>query len=229
MKVIFFDLDDTLYFRKDAFFNTCRKYLHIEDADFLNKASDSCRKRGDEVFYQSQRGEISMKAMYIYRFQKGFADVNYYITEREALRFNFHYQKMLYRLTLSKEVKELLNFCKLNFDKIGIITNGPEIHQKNKIKKLKLTRWIDKDLEIISGIYKSDKPDLRLFEIAQEKSGASADQIIMIGDSQENDIIPAKKMKWKTIWLDLYSEDFTGADYTVKNIGQVKQILEKII
>ena len=50
MKTIFFDLDDTLYFRRDAFFLAFDEFLGEKHQESKANANDRCRIRGDEVF-----------------------------------------------------------------------------------------------------------------------------------------------------------------------------------
>jgi len=45
------------------------------------------------------------------------------------------------------------------------------------------------------------KPDVRIFEIALERSGCRPDQAVMIGDRIDNDILPAKSIGMNTIWI----------------------------
>lgn len=229
MKTIFFDLDDTLYFRRDAFYIAFKKYFKIDDDVLMKKCNDTCRIRGDEVFYDAQRGKITMDQMYIYRFQKGFSDCGISITEQEALDFHSLYKTELYSLKLNNDVIELLDFAKQNFLQLGIITNGPVSHQWNKVKNLGLNEWIDEKLTIVSAEYCVDKPDLELFRIAQKKSCCVENEIMIIGDSFNNDIIPASTLGWHTVWVDLYNENLNAPEYTVKDINQIIPILKKFL
>ena len=45
------------------------------------------------------------------------------------------------------------------------------------------------------------KPDRRIFEIALERSGCKPENAVMIGDRIDNDIVPAKQLGMKTIWI----------------------------
>jgi HAD superfamily hydrolase (TIGR01509 family) len=45
------------------------------------------------------------------------------------------------------------------------------------------------------------KPDLRFFQHLLAKSGAVPDSCIMIGDRLDNDIVPAKSLGMRTIWV----------------------------
>lgn len=234
----FFDLDDTLYSRKEAFFSAVEKYFGITDFQLKNNLSTRCRIRGDEVFFDCQKGLITSEQMYEYRFVQGFLDCGIQIKKEQAFDFQKVYQKDLYSLKLSNDVIEILNFIKTKFEKIGIITNGPKEHQWNKIEKLGLLEWVNKDLIIISGEHGIDKPDLKIFEIAKEKTFLSCSlqtdmcavdfntsiDFIFVGDSFENDIIPAHKMGWHSVWLNLYEEKKQVPEFEIKNICELKNI-----
>lgn len=228
VKTIFFDLDDTLYFRRDAFFLAFEEFLDGKYPELKNAANDRCRIRGDEVFFKCQKGEITELEMYIFRFQTGFRDVGIEISRMQAENFYKLYKKHLYSLRLNPKIMEMLDFAKANFEKLGIITNGHGEHQRNKIKTLGLEKWISSSLIIISGEHGCPKPDSRFFEIACEKSGEKPGNLLIIGDSLKNDILPACKLGWHTIWINLYGENFTPPEYGAKEIPEVSAILRSL-
>lgn len=45
------------------------------------------------------------------------------------------------------------------------------------------------------------KPDPRIFEIALGRADCKAEHAVMIGDRIDNDVVPAKKMGMKTVWI----------------------------
>ena len=45
------------------------------------------------------------------------------------------------------------------------------------------------------------KPDPRIFNIALTRAGCTPEQAVMIGDRIDNDIVPAKQMGMKTVWI----------------------------
>lgn len=57
------------------------------------------------------------------------------------------------------------------------------------------------DLVIASAEEGVSKPDRRIFEIALERSGCKPENAVMIGDRIDNDIVPAKQLGMKTIWI----------------------------
>lgn len=71
------------------------------------------------------------------------------------------------------------------------------------------------------------KPDARIFSIALERMGLNAEEVVVVGDSLKNDIMPAKSVGCKTMWLkgigwDGTTEDSPAADHT---IGKLEDIL----
>ena len=121
MKTIFFDLDDTLYFRRDAFFLAFDEFFGGKHANVKVFANDRCRIRGDEVFFKCQNGEITELEMYIFRFKTGFADAGIEINREQAEDFYKLYKKHLYSMKLNPQVVSMLDFAKAHFENLGII------------------------------------------------------------------------------------------------------------
>ncbi len=82
--------------------------------------------------------------------------------------------------------------------KIGIIANqNPGC--EDRLKQLGIWSYID--LLIASSEAGVAKPDSRIFKLALKKSGCDSSQTVMIGDRLDNDILPAKKLGMRTIWI----------------------------
>lgn len=197
---VFFDVDDTLYDRGQPFIAAAQEFFSGTVAD-PRKAYLACSARGNEVFLPSQRGEISMEEMYIYRWSKGFADVGLSITPAEALDFQKLYRRKQDCITLSPIIEALLRDCAESADGLGIITNGPSENQWKKIRCLGLERFVKRDLIIISGDIGIDKPDAAIFRLAEQRSGKRPEALAYVGDSLKNDIYSAAACGWKTIWF----------------------------
>lgn len=73
------------------------------------------------------------------------------------------------------------------------------------------------------------KPQTEIFNYAINKGRILAQDCIMVGDSYKNDILPAKKLGMKTIWLKneifLTEEGENYADHIVNNIIKIKKII----
>ncbi|GLC81325.1 haloacid dehalogenase [Lacrimispora brassicae] len=76
------------------------------------------------------------------------------------------------------------------------------------------------------------KPDIRIFQMAVDKSNCPPEKAIMIGDRLDNDIYPAKKIGMRTIWI---KQGFGGfqtpisdeyePDFTVNSLDELQCIL----
>lgn len=75
------------------------------------------------------------------------------------------------------------------------------------------------------------KPDPRIFEIALGRADCKAEHAVMIGDRIDNDVVPAKKMGMKTVWIRqgggglwLLQGPEQQPDFTVDNLGELVKI-----
>ncbi len=208
---IFFDLDDTLYDRSEPFVKAFQEFCPSA-SDQAKEVYLACNRRGDEVFLASQRGEITMDEMYIYRYSKGFGDRGLPITDREALEFQSIYRERQKEISLSEGVPELLEYCSEQFHAMGLLTNGPAEKQRKKVEVLGLSRWFSEEMMLISGVVKIDKPDPGIFHLAEKAAGTEADHMIYAGDSMYNDIRPAASLGWKTIYLNRWNQPLSKDD-----------------
>jgi len=198
---VFFDLDDTLYDRGLPFIEAVREFFGDTVAD-PRLAYRVCSVRSNEVFLPSQRGEITMDEMVIYRWCRGFADLGITISAEEALSFQKLYRSRQDCITLSPVLETMLRDCAARADGIGVLTNGPSEKQWNKLQRLGLLRLIPRERILVSGDIGIDKPDPAIFRLAEKCSGAGPAQLLYVGDSLSNDIIPASLCGWYTLWFN---------------------------
>lgn len=113
--------------------------------------------------------------------------------------------------------------------KIGIIANQVPGTAK-RLEQHGVLQFID--LVIASAEEGVAKPDLRIFELALERSGCQPEEAVMIGDRIDNDIIPAKQLGMHTVWIrqgfGIYWSIFSEAerpDRIVENLTELCKIL----
>ena len=202
MTAIFFDLDDTIYLRSDPFDRTCAALLPHLTEDQRRRAFRTCRDRGDEVFPAAQRGEISEAEMYRYRYRQGFADVGVTIDDPFAWAFYEEYIVQQRAIAPSPAMQAVLSLAQKKFDRVGILTNGESVRQRDKVRQLGILQWAEESLVFVSGDAGRPKPDPYLFETAMEATGLSPQQLWMVGDSYEADVCGAAACGWHTVWLN---------------------------
>ena len=227
-----FDVDDTLYEQIVPFENA---YKSLFDMDIdMEQFYLLSRHYSDVKFEASRNGEMTMDEYHIYRIQEAAKDLGVLITDEQALDMQKEYKKNQQKLQMSNTTIGILELVKENDVKLGIITNGPSEHQWSKVKALGVERWIDKENIIVSGDYSINKPDVRIFEIMQEKLQLPIDSLYYIGDSLENDIVGANNAGWKAIWINRYKKKLPGnvdiykiAENNGKLFEIIKEIFEK--
>lgn len=82
--------------------------------------------------------------------------------------------------------------------KLGIIANQP-LGTADRLKEWNIYKYFD--VICASAEEKCAKPDLRLFQIALNKTDCKPYETVMIGDRIDNDIIPAGQLGMKTVWI----------------------------
>ncbi len=110
--------------------------------------------------------------------------------------------------------------------KLGIIAN------QSAGSKQRLDDWgIGKYfyLVIASAEEGIEKPNPKIFQIALDRANCLPENAIMVGDRIDNDIIPAKQLGMKTVWIKqgfaAYQPDSGIADYTVNTLKETSKIL----
>ena len=224
-----FDVDDTLYEQIVPFENA---YKSLFDMNIdMEKFYLLSRYYSDVKFEASRNGEMTMDEYHIYRIQEAAKDLGVFLTDEQALNMQKEYKKNQQKLQMSDITINILKLARKNNVRLGIITNGPSEHQWSKIEALGVERWIDKENIIVSGDYSINKPDVRIFEIMQEKLQLPNDFLYYIGDSIENDIVGANNAGWKSIWINRYKQKSSKEVDIYKiaeNNNELFEIIEKI-
>ncbi len=79
--------------------------------------------------------------------------------------------------------------------------------------------------------YGIQKPDPRLFEIAIKCAGCTKRQLLHIGDSFQNDIIGAKQVGVRSVWLNRQREDNATRgqhDFEISSLRELTGVLEQL-
>lgn len=229
IKAIFFDVDDTLYDLSVPFHRAAEELFPGEKLD-LDGAFLASRKYSDLVYDRSFRGEMTMKAMYIYRYQNAFGDFGKQIDERTALAFQAVYERKQQEIRMTEGMERLLAHLGQKV-KLGIITNGPTEHQWDKIHALKAERWIPSEHIWISGEQGVAKPEKEIFERARKKLKLTAEELCYVGDSYGNDIVGAKEAGWKAVWFNHRNRkaaEQIKPDAAVSTEAELAEVLEQM-
>lgn len=228
LKAILFDIDDTLYDLSIPFKEAFREFFPGEKMD-LEGAFLASRKYSDLIYDRSLSGEISMEEMYIYRLGNAFRDYGKIIDGPTALQFQSVYEKRQHEIRMTEEMERMLEELSRKMT-LGIITNGPSEHQRDKVRALGVERWIPMERIWISGDLGVGKPHKEIFEAAREKLGLKPEELCFVGDAYGHDILGAKGAGWKAVWFNHRGHQATGKvmpDYEVRSEQELIALLEK--
>lgn len=175
--VIVFDLDDTLY----------------KELDYLISAYKEIAKKIDK----NNKKQLFSIMLSLYRNNKNvfeYLKENYKIDKNVLLEIYRNHQP---KIKLNKGIKKIFKLIKSKQGKIVILTDGRTITQKNKIKALKISKFID--YASISEEVEAEKPSEIPFKLVMSKLPAQT--YFYIGDNFKKDFIAPNELKWKTIGI----------------------------
>lgn len=228
-KHLFFDLDHTLW---DFEMNTKET---LQDLYGLN----SLKERGVtdfEIFFSKysyhnerlwdkytkgliKQDELRWKRMWLALLEFKIAD------ETLAKNIAVQYLEILpTKKNLFPYTFEILDYLKNKGYIMHLITNGFENVQYNKLRNSNLTNYF---VEVItSEASNSIKPNKEIFEYALQKSGATIEESIMIGDNLDADIQGGINAGLDTVFVNhLNIEPHIHATYVVHHLKELENIL----
>lgn len=83
--------------------------------------------------------------------------------------------------------------------RIGVITDGLELKQAEKLVRLGIVRWLDPEAIFISDQIGISKPNRKLYQRACDVAGLPPAECMYVGDHPENDIAPARAIGMVTV------------------------------
>lgn len=187
-KYIIFDLDDTLMYEIDYLESAYREIAELIDKNYTNELYQDMI-----TWYHESKDVFSM------------VEEKYSKAKTELLNI---YRNHFPQIQLGNEVREVLEYIKRRSYKLGLISDGRSVTQRNKLKALDIESLFDRI--IISEEFGSTKPDLRNFEIFMDNKNL---EYFYIGDNTKKDFIAPNKLGWITIAMkdtgrNIHKQDF---------------------
>lgn len=217
--IVVLDLDDTLYnefdFLKSAFHeisNYLSSIINIKEA-FIFEAM---------LNYYNNNLNTFEEVLKTYKIET--------VTINQLINI---YRNHIPKIQLSKSTESALMFLKQMSYKVGIITDGRSIQQRNKISALGLVDYFD-DI-IISEEFGSEKPNPNNFKFFMNKYGDEY-QYVYIGDNVNKDFIVPNSLGWTSICLldsgkNIHKQSFNLENYkmplyVINDLKDIQNILE---
>ena len=192
MKVICFDLDDTLYKEID--------YLMSAYREVAEYAAGQCTGCSDSVYFLAIKAYNRMLDAY-HQGLNAFEELNKFLgLELPVSDYLYIYRHHKPKIALSEDVVQTLDALKAEDVHIGLITDGRSIQQRNKIEALGLGRWIENADIVISEEFGSEKPALPNYEYFM-KHYPECHDFTYVGDNPRKDFIAPNALGWQTVCL----------------------------
>ncbi len=185
MKVICFDLDDTLYKEMDFLKSAYREIaLHVAQGD---------RRLADQAYVEMLQaytdGGNAFRRLNQLIGRK--TPVEEYLAMYRAHRPDIH---------LEEDVVATLDAQKKAGHTIALITDGRSVQQRNKMAALGLDHWIAGEDIIISEEIGSEKPAETNYRRVMERH-PEAERFVYVGDNPAKDFIAPNRLGWTTVCL----------------------------
>ena len=185
VKVIIFDLDDTLYdeieFVKSGFWAVSKEFLATNPNPLYEKMLEVLEKEG--------RGRVFDEALKAYGFETKAA-------VKKALSI---YRTHAPVIQLNKDAIAILEHFKDKNIPLYIVTDGNKVVQANKIKALGLENWIKKPfITHRYGIIHA-KPSPYCFVNIAKLENVKYEDIVYIADNVNKDFVNIKALGFQTI------------------------------
>lgn len=208
-KYIVFDLDDTLAYEIDYLKSAYREIATKLGGGALYNEMIKMYEVGENVFE--------------------YLSVNYDTSLSDLLSL---YRNHFPDIALIEGAKEVLEYCKSNKYKIGLISDGRSVTQRNKLKALGIESLFDSI--VISEEFGSEKPNERNYLNFVDDN---INSYFYIADNSKKDFITPNKLGWTTVCLidsgnNIHPQSFEVEDgflpqHKVNSLLEVIEIIEK--
>ena len=228
-KHLFFDLDHTLW-DFDANARATLQQLHI-DLKLVDKGIhdfDAFHKNylahNEKLWARYRNGYIRQEELRLKRMWLTLLDFR--ITDEALARqlSELFLQLLPTRTILFPDTIEILEYLQDKGYMMHLITNGFEKTQHSKLESSKLDHFFRE--VVTSESSGSLKPRREIFDFALERTGASVEESIMIGDSIEVDIAGAMGVGMDQVHVNYnHGPQELKPTYTVTTLKELKEFL----
>jgi FMN hydrolase / 5-amino-6-(5-phospho-D-ribitylamino)uracil phosphatase len=230
IKVITFDLDNTLWdvepvllraeaAQRDWLLEHRPGTIEPYDHEALWEFKKSVWKRHPELAHQIS--QIRIQLLYELQLNAGYPEAEAMQGAKQAFEV---FLGIRHGVVLYEEALEVIASLAGQYT-LGALTNG-----NADIYKTDAAEYFD--FAILAEEVNASKPAPDMFHAAVEKTGASPEQIIHVGDNPEHDIAAARNVGMRTVWMNSQGEEWPGgtrADREIDNLRQLPDAISDIV
>lgn len=198
---VWFDLDDTLYdFVASSFIALRAVYDKHGFARYFGSVErwiETYHRHNAELWRKYNAAEITQQKLRFDRFYLPLAEAGMDETENKQLNatLDIEYLDLLGSTGLLVDgAREALVHLRSRGYNIGVLSNGFRGVQHEKLRSSGIEGLVD--VVVLSDDIGVNKPDIRIYNHALHRSGATAAASVMIGDNPDTDIAGAVMAGW---------------------------------
>lgn len=204
-KQLFFDLDHTLWdFESNARLSLEELFdtFHLKEKGIPSFESfhTTYFKHNEILWERYRKGFITQKELGFKRMWRVLLEYKIPDTQTAQAMNDLYMEVLPQKGKLMPGARDVLDFLTEKKYPLHIITNGPEKGQRQKLQTSGIAGYFQ--VIVTSESVGKPKPHPEIFRYALEKTGAKAEDVLMIGDAPEADVIGAKKMGMDTVFFN---------------------------
>lgn len=221
---IFFDLDHTLW---DFERNSALTYRTI----FADQGIEVRMDEFLEVYVPQnlhywklyREGQITKESLRYRRLRTVFDHLGYTVGDTDIHRLSEAYIERLSTHThLMPYALEILEYLRGGY-RLHIITNGFEEVQFRKLRNSRIDHFFTEVIH--SERAGAQKPHPKIFQLALEVAGVSAERSLMIGDSLEADILGARASGLQALHFNVHNDPPHDYCPIISHLSEIKRHL----
>ena len=228
LKVITFDGDGTLWDFKNAMRKSLSKIVEILKERFPKEAEkidiDTLIRIRDEVAENTKGKFINLEEVRRRSFNETLSRLGVFTKEFSDYLSEVYFKERYSQVKIYEDTVPVIKELRKIY-KVGIISNGNTYPEKIGLERELF------DFMIYAEAVGVSKPDHEIFHIAMEKAGVSPHEMIHVGDSIEDDIIPATELGIKSILIvrdegkNIMQELLPNNVRIIKNLYELKVLI----
>lgn len=228
-KHLFFDLDHTLW-DFDANARTTLEQLHLDlnlpekgihDFDLFHK---NYLAHNERLWTKYRNGHIKQDELRLKRMWLALLDFQIADEALAKQMSELFLQLLPTRTILFPDTVEVLTYLEEKGYRLHLITNGFEETQHCKLRSCGLDRFFK--VVVTSECSNSLKPQREIFEFAMNKTGATVEESLMIGDTLDVDVLGALNVGMDAVHVNYNGlEQEVEPTYTIYHLRELKELL----